>query len=53
VQDIERLTTDITSVRGFYKNRISHVLLIFSLSSLGGAIGNFIAVPALVGTLFK
>jgi len=53
VQDMEHLTSDITSVRGFYKNRISHVLLIFMLSSFGGAIGNFIAVPALVGTLFK
>ncbi len=53
VRDMEHLTTDVTTVRGFYKNRISHVLLIFILSSLGGAIGNFIAVPALVGSLFK
>lgn len=53
VRDMENLTTDVTSIRGFYKNRISHVLLIFFLSSLGGAIGNFIAVPALVGSLIK
>lgn len=53
VRDMEHLATDVTTVRGFYKNRISHVLLIFFLSSLGGAIGNFIAVPALVGSLIK
>lgn len=53
VQDMERLATDVGSVRGFYRNRISHVLLIFFLSSLGGAIGNFITVPALIGSLVK
>ncbi len=53
VADMEHLSTDIASLRGFYRNRISHVLLIFMLSSLGGAIGNFIAVPALVGSLIK
>ena len=53
VRDMENLASDVTTVRGFYKNRISHILLIFFLSSLGGAIGNFIAVPALVGSLVK
>jgi pheromone shutdown-related protein TraB len=53
VRDMEHLSTEIATVRGFYKNRISHVLLIFFLSSMGGAIGNFIAVPALIGSLFK
>ncbi len=53
VLDMEHLQNDVSSVRGFYKNRISHILLIFFLSSLGGAIGNFIAVPALLSSLFK
>lgn len=53
VRDMENLASDVTTIRGFYKNRISHILLIFFLSSLGGAIGNFIAVPALVGSLVK
>ncbi|HNY21800.1 MAG TPA: TraB/GumN family protein, partial [Treponemataceae bacterium] len=53
VQDMEKLATDVSSVRGFYKNRISHVLLVFFLSTLGGAIGNFIAVPALFSSLVK
>ncbi|HKL85838.1 MAG TPA: TraB/GumN family protein [Treponemataceae bacterium] len=53
VKDMEHLASDVTTIKGFYKNRISHILLIFFLSSLGGAIGNFIAVPALVGSLLK
>ncbi len=53
VRDMEHLAADVSSVKGFYRNRISHVLLIFFLSSLGGAIGNFIAVPALVSTLVR
>ncbi|MGP1577416.1 MAG: TraB/GumN family protein [Treponema sp.] len=48
VSDMEHLTTDVTSIKGWYKNKIAHILLIFFLSSLGGAIGNFIAVPALI-----
>lgn len=53
VKDMENLHADVASVRGFYRNRIAHVLLLFFLSSLGGAIGNFIAVPALVGSLVR
>ncbi len=47
VQDFERLTEDVTSVKGFYGNRVTHILLVFFLSSIGGMIGNFIALPFL------
>lgn len=47
VQDFERLSDDITSVKGFYRNRVTHILLVFFLSSIGGMIGNFIALPFL------
>jgi len=53
VADMEHLAADCSSLKGFYKNRISHVLVVFILSSLGGAIGNFIAVPTLIGSLVK
>lgn len=52
VKDMETLSDDVLRFRGFYRNRIAHVLLIFVLSSLGGVIGNFIAVPALITSLF-
>lgn len=47
VKDFESLAEDITSVKGFYRNRVTHILLVFFLSSLGGMIGNFIALPFL------
>ncbi|TFG81745.1 MAG: TraB/GumN family protein [Spirochaetales bacterium] len=49
VQDFQNLSSDATSVRGFYRNKVTHILLVFFLSSLGGAIGNFIALPILAG----
>lgn len=52
IEDMENLYTDVSSVKGFYKNRILHVLLVFLLSSIGGVIGNFIAVPSLITSLF-
>ncbi len=52
VEDMENLVDDFSSLKGIYKNRIARVLLVFFLSSLGGAIGNFIAVPALFSSLF-
>ncbi len=51
VEDMEHLADDATSLKGLYKNRIGRILLVFFLSSLGGSIGNFIAVPALIGSL--
>jgi pheromone shutdown-related protein TraB len=53
VKDAETLTESITSIKGVYKNRITHVLLVFFLSSLGGMIGNLISIPSLAGILFK
>ncbi len=53
VEDFENLSNDITSIKGFWKNKITRVLLVFFLSSLGGAIGNFIALPFLTSLLFK
>ena len=47
VQDFERLSDDVASLKGFYRNRVTHILLVFFLSSIGGMIGNFIALPLL------
>ncbi|MEI6385584.1 MAG: TraB/GumN family protein [Spirochaetota bacterium] len=54
VSDFENLADDVTSVRGFYRNRVTRILLIFVLSSLGGMMGNFISLPFLAtGALGK
>jgi pheromone shutdown-related protein TraB len=51
ILDTQTLFDDILSIKGIYRNRISKALLVFLLSSLGGAIGNFISIPALAGLL--
>jgi pheromone shutdown-related protein TraB len=53
VQDVENIAEDFSSLKGIYRNRVSRALLVFFLSSLGGAVGNFISIPALAGSLFK
>jgi pheromone shutdown-related protein TraB len=51
VEDFESLSGDVASIRGFYRNRVTHILLVFFLSSLGGSIGNFIAIPWITALL--
>ncbi|MDR3130323.1 MAG: TraB/GumN family protein [Treponema sp.] len=51
VIDTETLPEDICSLKGIYRNRITRALLVFFLSSLGGATGNFIAIPMLARLL--
>jgi pheromone shutdown protein TraB len=51
VQDFENLNTDIISIKGFYRNRLTRILLVFFFSNLGGSIGTFIALPYLTSLL--
>jgi pheromone shutdown-related protein TraB len=53
VSDLERLASDVTSLKGFYTNRVTKILLIFFMSSIGGMIGNFIALPFLASGALK
>jgi pheromone shutdown-related protein TraB len=53
IADAETLTESLASLKGVYKNRITHVLLVFFLSSIGGMIGNFISIPRIAGILFN
>jgi pheromone shutdown-related protein TraB len=43
VADFSHLRTDTTSLRGWWKNRVSRTLLVFFLSTLGSAIGTYVA----------
>jgi len=47
VIDFENLNEDITSFKGFFRNRFTHVFVVFFMSSLGSSIGTFIAIPFL------
>lgn len=43
VEDFSRLRTDTTSVKGWWQNRVTRVLLVFILSTLGSAAGTYLA----------
>ncbi|WP_316367398.1 TraB/GumN family protein [Candidatus Thiodiazotropha sp. CDECU1] len=43
VADFARLRNDTTSFRGWWKNRVSRTLVIFFFSTLGSAIGTYVA----------
>ena len=53
VDDLQNLNNDILTFKGWYKNRIIRVLLVFFLSSVGSSIGTFAAFPALISFLTK
>lgn len=43
VSDFHRLRTDTTSLSGWWNNQVTRILLIFILSTLGSAIGTYVA----------
>jgi len=51
VTDFERLPEDLLTFRGFFRNRITHILLVFLFSSLGSVLGTFIGIPYLSSLL--
>lgn len=48
VVDMESMMDDVSSVKGFYKNRLLRVLLVFFLSSVGSSIGTFVGGSSIV-----
>ncbi len=51
VSDMETLQDDVTSLKGFYKNRVLRILMIFILSSLGSSVGTFVGGADIIGQL--
>jgi pheromone shutdown-related protein TraB len=43
VGDFETLRDDVTTLSGWFRNRVSHVFVVFFLSNLGSAIGTWVA----------
>ncbi len=52
VSDIEALPDAITSVRGFWKNPVTKILLVVSFANIGSSIGTFLAGSMIVKRLF-
>jgi pheromone shutdown-related protein TraB len=52
VLDFEGLNEDLATLKGFYRNRVTHVLVVFMLSSIGSSIGTFVGGIPLFTSLF-
>jgi len=51
VGDFASLREDIAGVRGWWRNRVSRVLLVFIFSTIGSAAGTYLAGFRIVGRL--
>jgi pheromone shutdown-related protein TraB len=47
VLDFENLG-NVSTIKGFYKNKVSHILIVTALTNIGSMIGTIIAVPYLI-----
>ena len=48
VKDFERLSEDISSLKGFWKNKITRILLVVAFTNIGSSVGTFVAIPLMV-----
>jgi len=48
VKDLESLPDDILSIKGFWKNKVTRILLVVVFTNLGSSIGTLVAIPLMV-----
>jgi pheromone shutdown-related protein TraB len=53
VADFTNLRSDVTTLRGWWRNRVSRTLLVFILTTLGSAAGTYIAGASIFVRLFR
>ncbi len=51
VRDFEHLQEDIQSMRGFWNNKVTRILLVVAFTNLGSAAGTFVAFPMMMKLL--
>ncbi|MGD2125254.1 MAG: TraB/GumN family protein [Desulfobacteraceae bacterium] len=51
VKDFERLPEDISSLKGFWRNKITRILMVVVFTNLGSSLGTFVAIPLMVKVL--
>ncbi len=51
VRDFERLPEDILSIRGFWRNKVTRILLVVVFTNLGSSLGTFVAIPLMLKVL--
>lgn len=53
VKDFERLSEDVFSVKGFWRNKVTRILLIVLTVNIGGSLGTFIGGMDVIKTFLK
>ncbi|MCK5835796.1 MAG: TraB/GumN family protein [Desulfobacula sp.] len=48
IRDLEAIPTDIVSIRGFWRNNVTRILLVVIFTNLGSTIGTMTAVPLML-----
>ncbi len=48
VKDFERLQKDILSLKGFWRNKVTRILLVVVFTNLGSTLGTFVAFPMMM-----
>ena len=48
VRDFENLPKDISSLKGFWRNKITRILLVVAFTNIGSSLGTFVAIPLMV-----
>lgn len=48
VEDFERLPADVVTLKGFWNNKVTHILLVVAIANLGSAAGTIIAGTGIV-----
>jgi pheromone shutdown-related protein TraB len=51
VRDLEAIPNDIVSIKGFWKNNVTRILLVVIFTNLGSSIGTMLAVPLMLKLL--
>ncbi|MFO7709124.1 MAG: TraB/GumN family protein [Desulfobacterales bacterium] len=51
VRDLESLPQDILSLRGFWRNNVTRILLVVAFTNLGASVGTLVAFPVIVKIL--
>ncbi|RLB93424.1 MAG: TraB family protein [Deltaproteobacteria bacterium] len=51
VRDLEAIPTDIVSIKGFWRNNVTRILLVVIFTNLGSSIGTMTAVPLMLKLL--
>lgn len=52
VHDLQEVQEDISSLKGFFKNRVLRILLVVIMANIGGVLGNFIGGMDMIRNLF-